>query len=365
MGVSILEYFFTNLQTFMVSSVSEPITLLVTASRHAVHLSGKSTQCESLIENRHWGWVTLSDSRQHLLHCTPGAAELATFFRSSAKPFQALPLIESGAAAELALDELALVCASHTASERHVAVVQKILKKAGLSESDLQCGPHAPIDELARKSMREAGQKPGAIHNNCSGKHAGMLLYCQKHHLETQTYLQPDHPFQQKVLEGLRRFSGIQDIPLAVDGCGAPVFYLPLTAMATLYAKLGTEPVFEPIRQAMSKYPELIGGEGKVDTVLMQASNGELLAKVGADGVMCVSHITKGQGLALKMADGSNEVRNLAIMEILHQLGWLNETAWNDNRLKPYQQLFRTNTQDKVIGSYEIHFEPEQLQLVQ
>jgi L-asparaginase II len=244
-------------------------------------------------------------------------------------------------------------------------VVKNILEKAGLTESDLQCGPHAPIDDLARRAMREAGQKPSTLHNNCSGKHAGMLFYCKRHHLETQTYLQPEHPFQQKVIEGLRRFSGVQNIPLAIDGCGAPVFYLPLTAMATLYAKLGTEPVFEPIRQAMGKYPELIGGEGRVDTVLMQVSHGELLAKVGADGVMCVSHIQKGQGLALKMADGSNEVRNIAIVEILHRLGWLNETAWNDPRLKPHQEQQRTNTQNKVIGSYEVHFEPEQLQTVQ
>jgi L-asparaginase len=211
--------------------------------------------------------------------------------------------------------------------------------------------------------MREQGEKPCAIHNNCSGKHAGMLFYCSKHNLDTATYLSPEHPLQQRIVEGLKRFSGLHDIPLAIDGCGAPVFYLPLGAMATLYAQLGTHEVFIPIRQAMTNYPELIGGEGRVDTVLMQISQGELLAKVGADGVMCVSHTGKSQGLALKMADGSNEVRNIAIVSILRRLGWINDAAWGDKRLQPYQDLNRLNTQNKVIGSYEINFEPQQLQI--
>jgi L-asparaginase II len=338
---------------------SEQATLLVTASRYA---AGNAAQCESLVENRYWGWLALSDSCQHRLHCTPGAAELATFFRSSAKPFQALPLVESGAALVLSQEELALVCASHTGSKRHTDLVCNILKKAQLPEEALQCGPHAPLDEATRRTLREKGLQPGKIHNNCSGKHAGMLLYCRHHGLDHTTYLDPAHPLQEKIVDVLRRFSGVKKIPLAVDGCGAPVFYLPLTAMATLYAKLGKERVFEPIREAMTTYPELVGGEGRVDTVLMQVSRGKLLAKVGADGVLCVSRLGQAQGLALKLADGSNEIRNLAIATILHRLGWLDEQAWEDVRLSVYRDLSRKNTQGKVIGSFSIHFEPEQLQ---
>ncbi|HEY9746519.1 MAG TPA: asparaginase, partial [Oculatellaceae cyanobacterium] len=307
----------------------------MTATRHPVQLPELSTRRESLIENRHWGWVALAKPLQRRLYCTPGAGQLATFFRSSAKPFQAFPLVAAGCADQLSTEELAVICASHTGSERHIALVQQILGKANLTPDALQCGPHPPLDDEARQKLREQGVSPTSVHNNCSGKHAGMLFYCRAAGLDTTSYLNPKHPLQQCIIEGLRRFSGVQEIPLAVDGCGAPVFYLPLSAMATLYAHLGSEAALAPIRQAMTAYPELVGGEGRVDTVIMQVSRGQLLAKVGADGVLCVSRVGQGEGLAVKLADGSNTVRDLAVVAILHRLGWLDEIAWQDTRLQP------------------------------
>lgn len=337
-------------------------SLLATETRQTVHLPGSSGACESLIENWHWGWLAIADTRQDLLYFTPGTDALATFFRSSAKPFQALPLIETGAANQLTLEELALTCASHTASQRHVSLVRHILEKAEVPETALQCGPHAPLDKQARGEVHKAGLQPSAIHNNCSGKHAGMLLYCKQTGADASQYLNPAHPLQQAILDRLRQLSGVRDIPLAIDGCGAPVFYLPLSAMAKVYALLGTETVFNRVREAMTTYPELVGAEGRVDTVLMQVGRGSLVAKVGADGVLCVSRVGTGQGLALKMADGVNDVRDRVTVEILHQLGWLDETAWTDARLQPYRDLRRMNTQARAIGEYQIDFDPQQLQ---
>ncbi len=335
-----------------ISSVVEPFCL-VTATRYR----GADSLSESLVENRHLGWAVVANSQQNLLYCTPEAEQIATFFRSAAKPFQAMSLIQRGLADELTIEELALCCASHTASARHLKVVARLLSKAGLSEAALQCGAHEPLDIETQAILRQTGQAARAIHNNCSGKHAGMLLYCKRQGLDPATYLDPAHPLQQAILADLRQRTGIADIPVAVDGCGAPVFYLPLVAMAGLYAQLGTDTACALICKAMMSYPELVGGSGRVDTVIMQASGGKLLAKVGADGVLCVSRAGCDEGLAIKIADGSTEIRNLVAVEILIRLGWLDAAMATDSRLQPYRMLQRVNTQGRVIGDYQIHFD--------
>jgi L-asparaginase len=219
-----------------------------------------------------------------------------------------------------------------------------------------------PSDPHMQESLRESGRQPGVLHNNCSGKHAGMLFYCRKAGLDIQAYLDPRHSLQQRIVEVLKHWGQVGEIPLAVDGCGAPVFYLPLSAMARLFAALGTQPEFLPIVRAMTGHPVIIGGEGRIDTVLMQVSQGQLLAKVGAEGVIGISRVGTGQGLALKVADGSNEIRNLAVVQILQRLGWLDEAAFQDSRLAAYRNLDRTNTQGKAVGRWVVHFSPAKSQ---
>ncbi|HEY9686398.1 MAG TPA: asparaginase [Coleofasciculaceae cyanobacterium] len=338
---------------------SESEQILVTAARFSVPSCAAGTpNRESYVENRHWGWMIVTDIQHGHLYCTPGADRIATFFRSSAKPFQAAPLVADGYAELLSSDELAITCASHSGSAEHLRLAASVLEKSGLTETALQCGPHMPSDPAMLEKLRESGQQPGALHNNCSGKHAGMLFYCRRAGLDIQTYLDPQHPLQQRILALLKHWGQVSEIPLAVDGCGAPVFYLPLSAMARLFAALGSEPDFLPIVRAMTGHPVIIDGEGRIDTVLMQVSQGQLLAKVGAEGVIGISRVGTGQGLALKIADGSNEIRNLAVVEILHRLGWLDDTALRDPRLAPYRNLDRANTQGKAVGCWKVHFDP-------
>jgi len=336
--------------------------ILVTATRFLVDdsspdgLSGR----KSLVENRHLGWLVVTNQDNSLLYCTPGALETATFFRSSAKPFQAFPLVEKGFSKQLSTEELAIACASHTGSQRHLELTRSILAKAGLSEAQLQCGPHVPSDPAMQETLRQSGEHPTRAHNNCSGKHAGMLFYCQQAGLDPSLYLNPSHPLQQSILNALRRWGGVDEIPLAIDGCGAPVFYLPLRTMALLYAHLGSTEDFKPLQTAMTSYPAIVGGEGRVDTVLMQVSQGKLLAKVGADGVLCVARGNRGEGLALKLSDGSGEVRDMTLVQILLKLGWLEQEALQDARLSNYlTKTARLNTQNKTVGEYHVHFNPE------
>jgi L-asparaginase II len=332
-------------------------SILVTAHRFIGKKSADElSQGKSIVENQHTGWVIISHRHRGILYSTPGATEIATFFRSSAKPFQSFPLVEKGLHQSLTTAELALTCASHTGSHEHIHQVQSILKKANLTENRLKCGPHTPMDTDMLKELTQTGSLPTPIHNNCSGKHAGMLFYCQQSNLDISTYLHFEHPLQQKILQVLQHYTNIPNIPTAIDGCGAPVFYLPLKEIAKLYALLGSDETFHPLKDAMINHPVMVGGEGRVDTVIMQASKGKLVAKVGADGVLCVSNTEADEGLALKIADGSEQIRNMAIIQILSKLGWLDENATQDPRLKPFQDQQRLNTQNKVVGEYRIHF---------
>lgn len=336
------------------SSLNDQI--LVTANRFWTDAAGNiQPERKSIIENRHLGWLTVTNRQGHVLYSTPGAAETATFFRSSGKPFQAFPLVESGFHQELSTRELALTCASHTGSKHHMEIAAAILEKAGLSEEALQCGPHAPADPEMVSHIHRTGEAPTRLFNNCSGKHAGMLFYCHKTGLDPKTYLQPQHPLQQRILNAVKQWGGVEDVPLAIDGCGAPIFYLPLTSMARLYAHLGTSSEFAPLQQAMTQHPELVGGQGRVDTSIMQATEGRLLAKVGADGVLCVAKVSADEGLALKLSDGSAEVRDMALVQILIHLNWLTEQDTQDPRLRPFlEKKFRKNTQERTVGDYHI-----------
>lgn len=348
----------------MTQAMIEPVrtagSILVSATRLVFRPGDPpDTPGGSLEENHHHGWLTVVDCKGRVRLRTSGATEVATFFRSSAKPFQALPLVLEGFSSDLSPEELALACASHTGSENHLQLARSILAKAGATEEMLQCGPHQPDDPVMRERIQSSGEHPSRLHNNCSGKHAAMLLYCRRAGLDPHSYLEPDHPLQRRILEGIRQWSGVSDIPLGVDGCGAPVFYLPLTAMAKLYAHLGTHADFEPLRSAMAAHPEIVGGHNHVDTAIIQASGGRLLAKVGADGVLCASRIATGEGLAFKLADGSGAIRDLALVEILSRLEWLDGPALKDERLTPFiRRKVRLNTQNRVVGHYRIHFDP-------
>ena len=311
----------------------------------------------TMAESWHAGWVIATDTDGKILYQTPGAEAAASFLRSSAKPFQAWPLVAHGINQELTPEQLAVCCASHTGSPYHQKRVGEILARAGLDASALQCGVHAPIDIAEARSLVCDAREPSPLHNNCSGKHAGMLLVCVRQGWDTEGYLDPQHPLQREILAVIAETSGAPEIAVGVDGCSAPVFHMPLIHMARLFAKLGSEARFEPLVSAMTGFPVAVGGEGRADTVLMQASRGALLAKVGAEGLLVVSRVGRGEGLAVKIADGSSAVRELVLFEVLYRLGWLDETALADPRVLPFRDAGRYNARDRGIGAYRFHLD--------
>ncbi|MDX2086013.1 MAG: asparaginase [Candidatus Melainabacteria bacterium] len=308
------------------------------------------------VENRHAGWIIQVDLQGKILAQTQYASQCHTFFRSAAKPFQAIPLLRAELACELGSSGLAIACASHTGTAQHLAEVRRLLRLASLSESLLGCGPHAPFDSDAAYQLIQSQKSPKPIHNNCSGKHAAMLLCCQKHGWSLGNYLQVEHPLQQQIQQEIQQFACLENPPpSAIDGCGAPIVYLSLFSMAFLYAKLVSDPFLQPILKAMTAHPTLIGGFNRVDSLIMQVSQGNLLAKVGADGVLAIGNASLSQGLLIKMADGNNTIRDQVALETLRVLGWLNASELADSRLQPFLDGSRINTRQEVVGDCRLH----------
>ena len=248
------------------------------------------------------------------------------YARSSVKPLQALPLVLTGAADDLGLtdEELAVACASHSAEGPHLAAVRSILDKAGLSERDLQSGAHPPLYGPAAAELARRGREPGAIHCNCSGKHAGMLAVCVHEGWPTACYRSLHHPLQRRVLEIVARVCALDgdDLLVGVDGCGVPAFAMPLANLATGFARLASGEYLPEaagrLRRAMRDHPHLVAGTGRFDTAVMRGTR--LLAKSGAEGVFAAGS-PDGWGLALKISDGAGRAVRPAALAALARRG--------------------------------------------
>jgi L-asparaginase II len=283
---------------------------------------------------------------------------LVTWWRSCAKPFQVMPMLEDGTFDALGWgdEELALACASHGSEPEHVAVAARMLAAVGLDESALACGPHEPLSTRGAALLREQHAEPGRLHSNCSGKHAAMLARAAGHHWPTAGYHDADHPVQ---VEIRRMVSAWTDVPEAelghsVDGCGVPVFALPLHAMARSYARLAEQArrgVAIPARivRAMTSHPHLVGGTARFDTLLMQAGGGRIVAKIGAEGVHTVGWLDRGVGLALKVEDGSPRAQFPAVLAALQAIGAL--PAVLPDALLPIASARVTNTRGELTGA--------------
>ena len=260
-----------------------------------------------------------------------------TYWRSSAKPFQAVPVVLSGAAAQFQMDarDVAMVAASHSGEPRHTTRVERLLQRAGLTAADLACGVHWPKHAATAHAMRRAGLKPSPLHQNCSGKHAGMLLTAAARGVATAGYLEPDHPVQQTIRDVVAHFTGIAAPRLAtgVDGCGVPTFYLPLSRMAWAYARLydgrglpdDEAAAGQLVAEAMRTHPELVSGEGRLETRLAEATEGRILSKGGAEGVYCGALPERGWGVAIKIDDGGTRARGSLVAAVLSLLPVLAE----------------------------------------
>jgi L-asparaginase II len=285
-----------------------------------------------IAESRHHIQAAASDPAGRLLAGTADAAAVTTF-RSAAKPFQLLPLVERGHADRwrVSEEELAIMSASHTGSPYHVALVRGLLERLGATDRQLACGYHDPPDP---ESMAYLASHPGErspVYNNCSGKHAGMLCLARSEGWPLEGYERASHPVQQLMRRTVAEVCGMspEAVEVAVDGCGVSVFGMPLCAMARGYATLAAAApaggdrarALDRIRRAMQRYPQAVGGKGRFSTALMEAGGTRWVAKGGAEGLECLGIPARGIGLAVKCEDGQSRGVVPAVVALLEYLG--------------------------------------------
>ncbi|MGN7356729.1 asparaginase [Paenibacillus sp. SAF-054] len=317
------------------------------------------------VESTHLGSAVVVHADGNVLY-EAGDPLLQIYTRSCIKPVQALPMMLSGTADQLSLSprELAVCCASHNGEKMHTEAVQSMLDKAGLTTDHLNCGVHPQYSVEAYEELLSQGEKPGTIHNNCSGKHAGMLLEAKHGGYDLEGYTDIDHPLQRSVLEKLAELSGLgtNEIPAGQDGCGLPTYLLPLERLAYVYARLGKPEdlgegmasAIQRLTDAMVDYPEMVGGTGEFDTILMQQTRGKVIGKIGAEGVYCMAIPERGLGVALKIHDGNRRAAYPAAMEILQQLQILHPEEME--QLSGFHKPVQKNHRGEEVGSIEPDF---------
>lgn len=311
------------------------------------------------VESRHRGAAVVCDARGTVVAAWGDIAR-PIFPRSAIKPLQALPLVESGAADRFGCgaEELALACASHTGEPVHVDAVAAWLTRLGVGVEALECGAHAPLDAAAAAALLRRGTAPLALHNNCSGKHAGMITTALALGESVVGYVGADHPVQRRVRQVLEEMSesDLATAPAAIDGCSIPTIAMPLTAMARAMARFIDPAGLPPARAAacrrlaaaMAAHPVLVAGSGRLPSVAMAAAPG-VVVKNGAEGVFCAALPEKGLGIALKIDDGARRAAEVAIAALLHHLGAFDAPGW-----RAVEAALRTvlrNRNRRVVGA--------------
>jgi L-asparaginase II len=280
------------------------------------------------VENRHRGAFVIADASGRVI-AAAGDIDRPIFPRSAIKSMQALAMARAGAIERFALsdEELALACASHQGEEPHVAGVSAFLHHVGHNPADLECGAHPPTFAPARDAMRAAGGKPTSLHNNCSGKHAGMLSVATALDVDPAHYVDRDHPVQKAVRAAMEEVlgTGLAEDRCGVDGCSVPTWAAPLRDFARGFARMGTGEGLGAVTAAAAAriigaamaYPHLVGGTENLDTLLMQEFGGRLFQKGGAEGVQCGILHDKGWGYALKIDDGNMAASQAVLAKLL------------------------------------------------
>lgn len=285
----------------------------------------------AVVESRHTGAVAIFDADGHSV-LSLGDVERPVFPRSAIKAIQALPLIESGAADRFGFgaEELALACASHGGEPEHVAVAERMLKSAGLEVSALKCGVHWPLHAASSQALARSGGTATALHNNCSGKHAGFLCACCSMKADTVAYTDPTHPIQREVKAALESFAGLTlgDDVRAIDGCAVPTWAMPLSGLARAFARVGTGAGLPPqrakalsrLRAAVAQKPWHVAGTGRFCTEVMRLFGVRIFIKTGAEGVFCAALPEQGVGIAVKCDDGATRAAEVMIAGALARL---------------------------------------------
>ncbi len=310
------------------------------------------------LECQHFGAVAVVDRHGTLL-AQVGNPHWLSFSRSTLKALQALPFLQADGPQQFGFgpEQIAMLCASHGGEAQHVDQTQAMLDKVGLTYKALRCGCHVP------SVFETLGQKPpeGAVfderHNNCSGKHAGFLAYCVQKGLSLDDYIDPLHPLQAAIRRDVALATGMEadDLRMGVDGCSATNYALPLSRLALAYARLargaGDDPFgdsFRRLADAMTAHPDLVSGTGRNDLAFMRAGRGDWVSKIGADGVQVLASRSRGEAVALKIIDASKVALHAATVEVLDQLGWLDDTQRQE--LAPWRAQEIRNVRGLMVG---------------
>src|SRR5690625_194868 len=320
------------------------------------------------IESTHQIHIVIVDGEGQLL-AYYGNPHRLTFARSSMKPFQAIPVVESGALEtyDILPQELSLFCASHSGESFHRETVFQVLEKLNLAEKHLQCGTHIPRDIESYQRLIRSGGELSEVYSNCSGKHSGMLAGVLRQNMDISNYRDLTHPYQQQIIDVI---SDVLDydrdkIATSVDGCGVPVHRLPLFNLALGFSRLAKpdgwttgsakrRQALVDIRDAMVTHPEMVAGTNEFDTDLMKVYTGRIVAEGGAEGVHGLGDQKTGIGIAVKVEDGQGRARSAVTMEVLRQLGIGDDKIFSN--LKSYLKPPVLNARDKAIGKIVANF---------
>jgi len=314
-----------------------------------------------LTESIHVAFAVAIDETRQPFYST-GDPQYLTCIRSSLKPFQAAASVKAGAvdAAEFNDDELALMCASHKGERMHVKTAQSMLTKLGLTVDDYECGSHFPSDTLTRHRMIKEDKEAQPLHNNCSGKHAGMLALAKHLGQGTANYIKKDHPVQRTILEYVQDITGLETIPTEIDGCSAPTPFMTLETIAGMFQTLaaGNEPELKRVFKAMCSCPDLVGGSNHFDTNFIKALTGRGVTKVGGESVRGIALKTQDKGpvgIAIKILDGNFRALPVATMKLLEHLELLTEEELQN--LDKFRTKILKNHNQIEIGRIEAHVE--------
>ncbi len=312
-----------------------------------------------LVESVHLASGAVVDAQGGLVHAWGGIAA-PVFSRSAIKPLQALPIVETGAAERFAFSdrELSLACASHGGEPVHVETVMALLERLGLGPENLECGSHLPLHEPSAHALIAAGEPAIAVHNNCSGKHTGMLAHVMHKGESPAGYIRPDHPAQQRVQAVLEDMTGLDlsRAPRGTDGCGFPQFGMPLRSLALAMARMADPSSLSPERReairrifrAMAAEPFMVAGSGRFCSAVIAQTEGRVIAKTGAEGVYMAALPGQGLGIALKVHDGAPRAGSVALGAILRLLGALGDKDWA--KLRDYVQPTLLNRAGMKVG---------------
>ena len=286
------------------------------------------------MEARHTVHVAVADAHGRVV-ARAGNGNGLTYYRSAAKPFQALPLVEEGIVRRfgISLPELALCCASHEGEPEHVATARSILSKIGIDEALIRCGSQLPFGADASQELLMLGGQAMPIHNNCSGKHAGMLALAVGMGWNPVDYHLPGHPVQDRMLREILRWTGLGETEVAtgVDGCGVVCFAVPLFQIAKSFARFSVAAADNKgpaeIVRAMTTHPFMVGGTGRACTQVIEAAAGKAFVKLGAEGTYIGGIPASGLGFAIKVEDGGRRAVEVALVKVLEELGVLTEAA--------------------------------------